>query len=323
MNAEELYQAHKLEWQEFEALLGQANERISSLSPQGVERLSHLYRSATADLAIAQRDFSQAPLTQYLNHLVGRGHALIYRSEPLALRRIVHFARAGFPQTFRRLAPFFLAALFLFILPALVVGISTALQPGSARWLLPEAAQELIPMIEDQKLWVNIPLAERPYASSFIMTNNIQVSFLAFSGGMTAGLVTCWAMIENGLMLGGLLGLTSHYGVGFELATFVIGHGVIELSVIFMAGGAGLSLAWAILRPGLQSRGAALAQAARQAVQLLGGAVPLLVVAGLIEGFISPEETIAPWFKWCVGLVTGLALYSYLLLAGRNDSPQA
>lgn len=173
-------------------------------------------------------------------------------------------------------------------------------------------------MIEDHKLWVDIPLSERPYASTFIMTNNIQVSFLAFAGGMTAGILTTWALVQNGLILGGLLGLTGYHGVGFELATFVVGHGVIELSVIFMAGGAGLNLGWAILRPGLQKRGDAIAQAARQAVRLMGGAVPLLVIAGLIEGFISPAVTIAPWFKWLIGILTGILLYAYLLVGGKH-----
>jgi len=319
MNAEELYKSHAAEWQEFENLLKQANLQISSLSPQKVERLSQLYRLATADLALAQRDFPTTALARYLNQLVGRGHALIYRSEPLALGRVIHFIKAGFPLTFRSSLPFILTAFLLFTLPSLAAGFSTLLYPESARWLLPASAQDLIPMIEEKELWVNIPLAERPYASSFIMTNNIQVSFLAFAGGMTAGLLTTWAMIQNGLILGGLLGLTSHYGVGFELATFVIGHGVIELSVIFMAGGAGLSLGWAMLRPGYLKRSTAIALAAQQAVRLVGGAVPLLVIAGLIEGFISPAETIAVGFKWFVGVFTGVILYAYLFFGGRNQ----
>jgi uncharacterized membrane protein SpoIIM required for sporulation len=93
---------------------------------------------------------------------------------------------------------------------------------------------------------------------------------------------------------------------------------VIELSVIFMAGGSGLMLGWALLRPGLLRRRDALATAAQKAVKLMGGAVPWLVVAGTIEGFISPSETI-PWpVKWSVGIVSGLVMYSYLFLAGRE-----
>lgn len=173
-------------------------------------------------------------------------------------------------------------------------------------------------MIEEQQLWTEIPVSERPYASAFIMRNNIRVTFLAFAGGMLLGLFTLYILIANGVLIGGLTGLTVHYGVGFELWTFVISHGVIELSVIFMAGGAGLAVGWGIIRPGLLSRRDALAQAARHAIRLIMGAAPLLVLAGLIEGFISPNESIPPALKWAFGLLSGLLLYAYLFLFGRR-----
>jgi uncharacterized membrane protein SpoIIM required for sporulation len=172
--------------------------------------------------------------------------------------------------------------------------------------------------VEQKELWVNIPVNERPYTAVFIMRNNIQVSFLAFSSGLSAGLLTLWVLFMNGLIIGTLTGLTGFYGIGFELWTFVIGHGVIELTIIFISGGSGLMLGWAILHPGLMRRRDALAQAARKAVYLLLGAVPWLVVAGTIEGFISPDNTIPAPVHWMVGIGSGIILYSYLLLAGRE-----
>jgi uncharacterized membrane protein SpoIIM required for sporulation len=117
-------------------------------------------------------------------------------------------------------------------LPALAAGISIYLWPESARWLLPVEVQGLIPTVEQRELWIDVPMSERPYFSSFIMQNNIRVSFLAFASGMTAGLMTVWVLILNGLIIGGLTGLTSHYGIGLDLWNFAIGHGVLELSVI-------------------------------------------------------------------------------------------
>ena len=320
MNADEFFQSRQADWKTLAALL----ERVDGgahLAPDDVQTLGRLYRAATSDFALAQRDFPNQRVAAYLNQLIARAHAALYQDEPLALRRLKRFVTRGFPQTFRALWPFMLTAALLFLLPALLVGALTYAQPDSARWLLPEAAQRLIPQIEDKDLWTDIPANERPYASSFIMQNNIQVIFLAFSGGMTAGLLTVWAMMINGLLLGGITGLAAHYGVGWELWEFVIGHGVVELSVIVMAGGAGLRLGWAILRPGLLRRRDALAEAGRQAVKIVIGCVPLLILAGTIEGFISPNEAI-PWpVKWAVGLGTGAALYAYLLLAGRDTEP--
>lgn len=319
MTAEQLYQSRQADWQKLTALLDRSQNSVKALSPEEVNELSRLYRAAASDLALAQRDFPRHQVTAYLNQLVARAHAVVYQGEPLAWNRLRHFVTAGFPHTFRRLLPFFVAAFLLFMVPAITVGITTGRDPEASRWLLPPQAQQLIPLLEQKELWTNIPVEERPGTSSFIMRNNIQVSFMAFAGGMLAGLFTLYIMAFNGLFLGGVMGLTAYYGVGFDLLTFVIGHGVVELSVIFMAGGAGLAVGWAMLRPGLLRRRDAVTIAARQAVRLIVGCVPLLVLAGLIEGFISPNETI-PWpVKFGVGIGTGVVLYAYLFLAGRED----
>ncbi len=317
MNAEQFYRSRQADWQQLTALLDKS-QQMTRLSPAEVQQMGLLYRSVTSDLALAQREYPRHQVTTFLNQLVARGHATIYQGEPLAVRRLKHYFLVGLPATFREALPFMMTAALLLIVPAIIAGFLTNWQPDASAWLLPANVQELRPLIEDQELWTNIPVEERPYTSAFLMTNNIQVSFLAFGGGITAGLFSLYILVFNGLLLGGITGLTAHYDVGFELWTFVIGHGVIELSAIFIAGGSGLMLGWAILQPGLLKRGDALMLAGRKAVKLIIGCVPILIVAGLIEGFISPNENI-PWpVKWSVGIVTGILLYSYLLLAGRG-----
>lgn len=322
MNVEQFYRSRQTDWQQLTALLDKS-QQMNRLSPDEVQQMGLLYRSVTSDLALAQREFPRHQVTTFLNQLVARGHATIYQGEPLAVRRLKHYLLVGFPATFRESLPFFITAALLVIIPSLIAGFLTNWEPDASTWLLPANVQELRPLIEDQELWTNIPIEERPYASAFIMSNNIQVSFLAFGGGITAGLFSLYILIFNGLNLGGITGLTAHYDVGFELWNFVIGHGVIELSAIFIAGGSGLMLGWAIIQPGLLKRGDALMLAARKAVRLIIGCVPILIVAGLIEGFISPNENI-PWpVKWGVGLLTGILLYSYLLLVGRDAEGDA
>ena len=318
MRVNEFYQSRKNDWETLSHLLDQSQSDMRGLSEMQVRDLARLYRAVTSDLALAKRDFPRNEITAYLNQLVARAHAVVYRSEPLALKSLWRFVMTDFPRLFRETWIFTFIAALLFILPAIAAGISVYARPETVTLLLPAGSQQLVNTVEDKELWIDIPVEERPYASSFIMTNNIRVSFLAFASGLTAGLLTLWVLFFNGLMIGALTGLTAFHGIGFELWTFVIGHGVIELSVIFISGGSGLMLGWAILRPGLMRRRDSLAQAARKAVYLLLGAVPWLVIAGTIEGFISPNNDIAVPIHWAVGIISGIILYSYLLLAGRE-----
>jgi uncharacterized membrane protein SpoIIM required for sporulation len=319
MNPDEFYQSRKQEWELLSSLVESGQRDVRRLSPENIEKLASLYRAASSDLALAKRDFPRHRITQYLNHLVSRAHAILYQGEPLAWNRLRDFALFGFPRLFRETFVFTVAAFLMFTIPAVLAGLNVLASPATAQWYLPAEVQDLIPIVENKELWIDIPIEKRPFASAFIMQNNIRVSVLAFGSGLTGGLLTLWILVDNGLILGGLLGLTAHYGIGFDLATFVIGHGVIELSVIFMSGGSGLMLGWAILHPGLRRRRDALALAARNSIRLLGGAVPWLIVAGTIEGFISPSETI-PWpVKWAVGIGSGIIFYSYLFFAGRES----
>ncbi len=154
--------------------------------------------------------------------------------------------------------------------------------------------------------------------SSQIFTNNIRVTFYAFALGAIFGLGTLYVIAFNGAMFGAIIALTYRAGFGNDLLLgFVISHGVIELSCIFIAGGAGLLIGTALLMPGDLSRADALKSRGLEAVRLIVGCIPLLVVAGIIEGFISPQP-IPPVFKISIGVLTGIALYSYLLLAGRE-----
>lgn len=318
MQPDQFISSRQAQWKELGQLLDRNQANPAGLSTQEIDQLGRLYRAAASDLAVAQRDFPGHRAAAFLNQLVARAHAQLYRSEPLSLKRLWHYIVAGFPQACREAGPFIVVAALLLFGPALIAGISTDVEPASAKWLLPPEAQDLVDDIERQDLWVHIPVNERPYASSFIMRNNIQVSIMAFAGGMLAGTFTVYAMVYNGLLLGSILGLTMHYGVGFEMWSFVIGHGVIELTVICMAGGSGLMLGWAILQPGLLRRRDALAEAGKRAVKIVIGCIPLLVIAGTIEGFISPAENIPGLFKFGLGLTTGILLYSYLLFAGRE-----
>ena len=153
--------------------------------------------------------------------------------------------------------------------------------------------------------------------STQIFTNNIKVTFYAFALGAMLGLGTLYVLAYNGASFGAIMALTYRAGFGNDLLTFVVGHGVIELSCIFIAGGAGLLIGTALVMPGDMTRGDALKSRGMEAVRLIVGCIPLLVVAGIIEGFISPAP-INPLIKFAIAGITGVALYLYLFLAGRD-----
>lgn len=308
MNSSDFVTMRQAQWRELEALL----RRTGRLSAQELSELGRLYRLATSDLALAQRDFPEQPVTLYLNQLVARAHALIYRSEPLQWRRLRTFYRSGFPQLYRKLLPYTILAFLLFALPALLAFIAVARETKTIYTLLGPDIESLVNTVEAGELWTDIAPNVRSGAAGLILTNNIQVMFLTFAGSMTAGLLTAWVMISNGLSLGAIFGLLQANGLSAALGEFIVAHGVIELSVIFLAGGAGLYMADGILRPGLLSRREALVQHGAVAVQAILGSVPLLIIAGLIEGFISPSA-LPWWVKAGVGLLSGLLLYAYWL----------
>ncbi len=204
----------------------------------------------------------------------------------------------------------------LFALPGLLAFIVSSVDPVQAGLLLP-GAELLANQISSQQEWWRDINEARAGNAALIAGNNIFVTLQAFAGGMLLGLLTIYAMVQNGLMLGVVAGLSTHYGFSDRLWGFIAAHATIELSVIFFAGGAGLQLAWAVLHPGLSTRGAALRVAARRAIVILLGCIPLLIIAGLIEAFISPSD-LPIWVKLTVSIGTGIALYSYLLGVGHT-----
>lgn len=300
-------------WQRLATLVRRGRRDVRALAPEEVLELGRLYRSASSDLAVAQRDYRHDRATWSLNGLVAEAHALVYSEPQVRRSALLDFVRRDFPRVVRANSGYVGAAFALFAAPAALAYLLGALFPDVLQATLPE---ELKRSLERRVLWTDIPRELRPFAASLIMTNNIQVAILAFAGGVLLGTLTVLVLVQNGIVLGSVFAATQQAGLAAGLLTFISGHGFIELSVIFLSGGAGLRLASAILQPGELSRRDALRLRGAQALRIVLGCLPLLVVAGLIEGLVSPSE-VAWQTKLAVGLVTGGALWSYLLFAGR------
>lgn len=301
-------------WQRLSTLVRRARRGEGAVSADEVLELGRVYRAAASDLAIAQRDYPADRATRALNDVVAEAHSLVYSERQVPLSAIGSFVKRDLPRLVRANLTYVGASFALFAVPGVVAYLLALAYPELLQSLLPPMLRK---NLEQHQLWTDIDEQLRPFAASLIMTNNIFVSFFAFAGGALAGTFTVLVLVQNGLQLGAIFAATQSAGLAPGLLEFIAGHGFVELSVIFLAGGAGLRLASAFVAPGDLSRSDALRIRGAQALRIVLFCIPCLMVAGLIEGFVSPSDV--PWaVKLAVGLVTGTALWSYLLFAGRS-----
>lgn len=275
-------------WGRLESLLGQVKQHgLHSLGRSELRELGLLYRQTATDLSAVRGDPSSVQQGRYLNQLLGRAHNALYGGQKRTFGDVFRFYREDYPRIFRRFLPYTLAATAIFIFGALAGTLIALSNPDFMREFLSPA---MVSTIEKHEMWTHSVVSMKPQASSFIMTNNLSVSFMAFAGGITAGIGTVYLLFFNGVMMGVVATACGLNQMSIPLWSFVAPHGVLELPAIFIAGGAGLRVAQALLFPGSQSRRDSLAAGGTGAVRLLVGVIPMLVIAGTIEGFFSPSS---------------------------------
>ncbi len=300
-------------WQRLEELTQRvAKYRLRNLRGEEVREFGRLYRRTAADLAIAREEVRDRRLINYLNYLVSRAHGAIYRSESSGFGVIGDFFRFELPAVFRRTFSYTLVAFLLFLLPGIFAFTVVFLDEGYARRVAPALAYR----VENRINWTQSLNDSNELGATSILTNNIQVTFYAFGGGLLVGIGTVLAMAFNGWLFGLVMGLCVKERF-WEIPTFVAAHGVIELTAIFIAGGAGLMIGKALLMPGDRRRIDALVVNGGEAVKLILGCIPMLIVAGFIEGFLSPSG-VSPFYKFSVSAASGLFLIAYFLKADRR-----
>ena len=309
-------QKREAHWARLEALVTACRGRnVGALSTTDLRELAQLYRQTAADLATARADPSSARLAAYLNQLLGRAHNLVYASERRERGGLWGFYARTFPRTFRATWRYTAAAIGVLLLGAAAGLVLTLTSPGFERFVL---GGEMLDTIERREMWTHSILPIKPLASAGITANNLSVSILAYASGITAGLGTAYIMLVNGLLLGVLGAAVHDAGMSLALWSFVAPHGTLELPAIVIAGGAGLligrSLVVATDRPRLEN----LVESARLSLRLFGGVVPMLIVAGLIEGFVSPTA-IGAGVKITLGAGLLALLALYLGFAGRES----
>jgi len=298
----------KAHWDRLEKLLDQSRGKgLRSLTRQELQDLGLLYRQIAADLAVIREDSSSVHFARYLNQLLARAHNIIYsgrKTNPLAA---LTFFWDTYPGVFRAHLTYCLTALIVFLGAGVFGTLLTLQDPDFQLRIL---GPRMVETIERREMWTHSILAIKPLASSAIMTNNMSVAFTTFAAGITAGVGTLFLLGFNGMMMGVIASACWLAGMSLKLWSFVAPHGVLELPAIFIAGGAGLWLAQGLLFPGVLPRREAVARAGADAVKLVLGTIPMLVIAGVVEAFVSPTNLpVSLKFAMAAALFTLLVAY--------------
>lgn len=320
--AVQLVRAQSGAWRRCQELVDKASAHgLGALDEAELQEFTGLYREVSADLARADTYGGSLRLRFHLERLVGAAHNLFYQERTEGFS-VVDWVRYGFPRVLRRHGTYVVFAAGLLFAPAVLSYRAVHEDVELGRRLVPPTmvtrAEEARARLERGDPYIDVPQVQMSVLSSRVMTNNIQVSFFAVAGGLLAGLGTAVVLLVNGVHLGSVFALYDVQGAGSLLWTFVLPHGVLEMTAIVIAGAAGLVLGHAVLAPGRRTRGRALREDGRDSLSLIAGAGVLLVVAGLIEGFVSPARIPAP-FKLGFAAVVAVLMALYLT-SGRASA---
>ncbi len=308
-------------WERLTELIARSGRTgVGTLSHKELQELGLLYRQTASDLAAVREDPLEQGLAHNLNQLLARAHNLLYAGRKHSASGIVRFFAYDFPRMFRQTFKYTFAAFLLFLFSGLAGAFLCLHDSAFEKYVLPPS---MIETIDRHKMWTDSVLSIKPLASSTIMTNNITVCAFAFGSGIFAGIGTIYLLIFNGLLIG-VIGVACFEGnMSNMLWSFVAPHGVLELPAIFISGGAGLLLAKGFLFPGLFTRRESIFRAGAQSARLMLGVIPTLVVAGIIEGFLSPTK-LPPSLKYTFAAALFTLFAVYLTQAGRKEnSPQS
>lgn len=237
---------------------------------------------------------------------------MIYRSPENILLKLKNIYVYESPALIRKMSPIIIATIMLFVFSILTGWLLIVQFPDLITLFV---STEMINRVQSGELWTDGLLNILPSSllSFQLMTNNITVSLFAFAMGTFYGLGTLYVITLNGLLLGATFAFTAQYGMADKLFYFIISHGVVELSVICISGAMGLKLGEALLRPGSITRQQAFQQATSDAGKVLIVAVPFLILAGIIEGHISPDPGYSADFRLATGILTGIIFWLFII----------
>ncbi len=305
-------------WDRLAQLTGRAGGGVSRLSAAEIDELVRLYQRTSSHLSYVRTYYDDPALVARLTGLVAAAGSVVYGARPKSLRAVVDFFRVTFPAALWHSRAFVAAAGVLFFVPAISVGAWLANSDRAIEASAPPALREAYLNEDFESYYSSKPATE--FAAQ-VTTNNIQVGFLAFAGGVLLCVPTALLLVYNGGAVGVPAGLFVAAGESAKFFGLILPHGLLELTAIVIAGGAGLRVGWSLIDPGDRPRASALTEEGRRAVVVVLGLVATFAVAGLIEGFVT-GSSLPTAARVGVGVVVEVAFVLYVVVLGREAAAQ-
>ena len=319
MDVDTFIDKYRPEWTRLDRAVRGGDRALGRMSGPEIAEVVRLYLRASNHLAEVRARYVAPDLEAYLNRLVVTAQAVIYSSRPRSLRGFVRLFAVRYPEALRRTLPYILVAGAVLLL---VAGASWWWLATSARaqaGLIPEGARAAMRHAGARRTDLPPP----PALSTLILLNNVRVAVIAFALGITLCIGTAYIVVANALLLGELAGAYQAAGQAGPFWALILPHGILELTAICIAAGAGLRIGWSIVDPGDRRRSVALREEAAEAAVVVVGVIPAFVVAAFIEGFVTGRVPAA--LAVTLGVVVSVAYVVFLsgwfgrLRAGRRS----
>ncbi|GGM30294.1 hypothetical protein GCM10011351_15520 [Paraliobacillus quinghaiensis] len=311
MQLRQFIQQYRKDWKELDQLTSTLQKRKKNLTSTTIDNFDQLYQKVAQNLSYSQTYFPNEDVTEHLNEIVSKAHNVLYQEQQSSWKQIRYFFSTKFIGLLLEQWKAIVFAMILLLLGGLASFLSVIDNPLHINRILPA---EMVQSIADPGELENVSdSVNTSLMSAQIMTNNIKVAFLAFAGGITFGILTLYILVYNGILIGALAGLFWTSGNSYVFWAYIVPHGIIELLAIFIAGGAGLLMGYKLFVPGNLSRLYQLKVQAVRSVQLLLGTIPLFILAGIIEGFITPAD-LSLEIKYAFATLTFVGFILYMLV---------
>jgi uncharacterized membrane protein SpoIIM required for sporulation len=305
---------HGPAWDRLAALTAKARRGVGRLDAIELDELVRLYQRTSTHLSYARTYYRDPALVARLTGLVAAAGAVVYGARPRTFRALARFFTTTFPAAVWHGRRAMAVSAALLLAPALILAIWLSRSDAALEATAPAAVREAYLEQDFEDYYSSEPAAA---FATVVFTNNVRVAILAFGAGILLCLPTALLLVTNGANLGVAGGLFAAAGELPKFLGLILPHGLLELTAVVVAGGAGLRLGWAVVAPGDRPRRDALAEEGRRSVVIVLGLIVAFLVAGLIEGFVTGQ----PWptaLRVGVGVAAEASFVGYVVTQGRR-----